>query len=302
MKFSVLDLFGRIDQSNRLVGIAERCGYYRYWVGEHHGGTQCSNPILVAQQMLLRTSRIRVGSGGAGVLYRSSLRLSEDACLVAATSPDRFDLGLTRGGLDEQRYCDALLDGRTPPNYASRIIEIYELLTNTLPDTHPLADHVCYGEVPPMWVLGVSEQAACLAASLGVGFCFSLHHVPSAVDSGRILAAYSNNFRARNHHFPEPRKILVVSGLVAQTADELRILKKDAEYALKSDGRNYSDVALNRWSEKVFVGLSTDWPQRITELADTFSVDEIMLLSLAAGDLFDINFRLFPTVISRLLE
>lgn len=266
LDLSILD-FGHAGAAVDLVAEADRLGYRRYWLGEHHSRWQCANPLLLGALLAATSEGIRIGSGGVCLDYQSPFRIAEDARLVEYLLPGRFDLGVTRGlGLPPDLRA-AILDGRPAPDrqrHAERLAELHGYLTGRLPAGHPLAGQALpLSPGPPLWVLGISPESARWAARHGAGFCFSLHHAPDARQGEEILREYQGSFQP-SPEFPEPAALVVVSLVWAETTAQAR---KEAEL--------FAKVGM--------VGTAAECAERIAETADRFGVGEVMVLDLFQG-------------------
>jgi luciferase family oxidoreductase group 1 len=213
MRLSILD-FGDIRAAADLLAEADRLGYERYWLGEHHTRWQCANPMLLGALLAAIGGGIRVGSGGVCLDYHSPYRVAEDARLIELVLPGRFDLGVTRGLTLRPELSAALLDGCVVDRrdqHPARLAELHGFLTGRLPAGHPLYGQDLHLEAgPPMWVLGVSEDAARWAGRHGTGFCFSLHHAPGGRDGRVVVDEYRRAF-VSSPEFAEPAAIVMVS-------------------------------------------------------------------------------------------
>src|ERR671933_1553347 len=87
-----------IRETLRLAEAAERLGYHRYWLAEHHStsGLAGSSPEVLIGQVAARTSRLRVGSGGVMLSHYSSLKVAEQFRMLETLFPGRIDLGIGR--------------------------------------------------------------------------------------------------------------------------------------------------------------------------------------------------------------
>jgi alkanesulfonate monooxygenase SsuD/methylene tetrahydromethanopterin reductase-like flavin-dependent oxidoreductase (luciferase family) len=213
MKLSILD-FGDVGAAAELLVEADRLGYERYWLGEHHTRWQCANPMLLGALLATISGGIRVGSGGVCLDYHSPYRIAEDARLIEFVLPGRFDLGVTRGLTLRPELSAALLDGGVADRrdqHPARLAELHGCLTGRLPADHPLYRQDLHLEAgPPMWVLGVSEDTARWAGRHGTGFCFSLHHAPGGRDGRVVVDEYRRAF-VPSPEFAEPAAIVMVS-------------------------------------------------------------------------------------------
>jgi luciferase family oxidoreductase group 1 len=161
-----------------LARLAERLGYHRFWVAEHHGmpGLGSVAPEVLAAFLLARTSRIRIGSGGVMLQHYAPYKVAEAFHLLAALAPGRVDLGVgkTPGGLP---FATRALRG-DGQDFAARLAELEGFLSASLPPDHPHAAAVAL-PVPPVpperILLGASAESAALAARHGWQFCYAGH-------------------------------------------------------------------------------------------------------------------------------
>lgn len=177
---------------------AERLGYRRYWLAEHHGSQTAASvaPEIVVAHLLAKTSRIRVGSGGVMLQHYSPFKVAETFKVLASLAPGRVDLGVGRapGGFPvTTRALQWLHDKSSKPNFARQLADLDAFLSGELPGGHPLAGAVA-SPVPPQSperiLLGGSPDSAELAAQLGWEFCYAGHFNDDPVNLERSLEAY----------------------------------------------------------------------------------------------------------------
>jgi len=159
---------------------AEKLGYHRLWVSEHHDTEKLagSSPEVLIAWLLARTSRLRIGSGGVMLQHYSPYKVAENFHLLAALAPDRVDIGIGKapGGLP---LSTKALRGHNTADSAPGFPAQLQQLTHYL--TH-LDDHLAGVEAralprppvaPQRFLLGASKESARLAASLGWNFVFA---------------------------------------------------------------------------------------------------------------------------------
>src|SRR5207237_2035608 len=102
-----------VQETLELAQAAERLGYHRYWLAEHHAtpGLAGSCPEVLIGQVATRTSRIRVGSGGVMLSHYSALKVAETFRMLETLFPGRIDLGIGRAPGSDQRTAWALAGG-----------------------------------------------------------------------------------------------------------------------------------------------------------------------------------------------
>lgn len=264
---SILD-FQHPGGAVALACAADEWGYRRYWLGEHHSPFQCANPLLLGSLLAGVTRRIRIGTGGVSLTYRNVLQVAEDARLVEFMMPGRFDLGITRGLMASGPVSDALLDGKDPRaggTYFDKARALHGLVTGRVEPGHPLAATPLYLESgPPLWILGLSPESACLAGRLGMGFCYSVHHSDAQADGVAVVSHYRDSF-IPSPEFAEPAVIVVVRCICAATEPEARAIAADL-------------VPPPVPSNETVLGGPKQCADRITEIATIFSTSEVMII------------------------
>jgi len=295
MRLSILD-FQTPAGALELAPAADRLGYHRYWLGEHHSQYQCANPLLLATVLAGLTGRIRVGTGGVCLSYNNAYRVAEDARLASYLFPGRLDLGVAPG----LGYPPALLaalsgtegeggeGGAAAPasSFEGRAAALHQYVTGRLPGGHPLAGTELYLEPgPPVWILGTSPASARLAARLGAGLCLSLHHSPSEAAARATAAEYAAAF-SPSPEFPEPATIAVVSGVCA---DETSVA---AAVAAEIAARAAAGGGPGTGGRPAFAGNPGDCAAALAGLARRLAVDELMILDFIAGQ-WDRRLRMY---------
>ncbi|MFF3763050.1 LLM class flavin-dependent oxidoreductase [Streptomyces sp. NPDC001922] len=245
---SVLDLAtvgsGRTATDALRAGVelargAERLGYHRFWVAEHHSmpGVASSSPAVILAHLAAHTERIRLGSGGVMLPNHAPLVIAEQFGTLEALAPGRIDLGLGRApGTDGAtaaalRRTDRLNEGAE--DFPQQLAELTRFLDDDFPDGHPYRRiHAVPGPVqgtvaggvqsparPPVWLLGSSGFSARLAGVLGLPFAFA-HHF-SAAHTIPALDLYRESFRP-SATLDEPYALIGVSALAAEDEKEAR--------------------------------------------------------------------------------
>ncbi|GGV73670.1 MULTISPECIES: LLM class flavin-dependent oxidoreductase [Streptomyces] len=222
-----------------LARLAERRGYHRYWVAEHHSmpGVASSSPAVILAHLAAHTERIRLGSGGVMLPNHAPLVVAEQFGTLEAMAPGRVDLGLGRApGTDGAtaaalRRADRLDEGAD--EFPQQLGELIRFLDDDFPDGHPYRRiHAVPGPVqgtspggvqsphrPPIWLLGSSGFSAQLAGMLGLPFAFA-HHF-SAQNTLPALELYRESFRP-SAVLDEPYALIGVSALAADEEREAR--------------------------------------------------------------------------------
>jgi luciferase family oxidoreductase group 1 len=223
--FSVLDLSpicqgGTAADSFRntldLARHAERWGYRRYWVAEHHSlpGIASAATAVVIAHVASGTSTIRVGAGGIMLPNHAPLVIAEQFGTLASLFPGRIDLGLGRAPGGDQRTARALrryLEGADRfPQDAQELMEYFQ------PGGPGNGVHAVPGEGldVPIYLLGSSDFSARLAAELGLPFAFASHFAPDFLHEA--LAIYRRHFKPSTM-LERPYALIGVNAFVAES-------------------------------------------------------------------------------------
>nr|WP_030908376.1 MsnO8 family LLM class oxidoreductase [Streptomyces sp. NRRL F-5126] len=221
-----------LRNSVALARTAERRGYLRHWIAEHHSmpGIASSSPAVILSHLAAHTDRIRLGSGGVMLPNHAPLVIAEQFGTLEALAPGRVDLGLGRApGTDGAtaaalRRSERLNEGAD--DFPQQLVELTRFLDDAFPDGHPYARiHAVPGPVqgptgrPPIWLLGSSGFSAQLAGALGLPFAFA-HHF-SAQNTVPALDLYRSSFRP-SEVLSEPYALIGVAALAAEDEAEAR--------------------------------------------------------------------------------
>jgi luciferase family oxidoreductase group 1 len=232
--FSVLDLSPIVQGGSAaralqctldLAQHAERWGYHRYWVAEHHNlpGIASAATAVVIAHVAAGTSRIRVGSGGIMLPNHSPLVIAEQFGTLESLFPGRIDLGLGRAPGGDQVTAAALRKKVGPGGADTFPADVRELLGYF----RPSAPGQLVRAVPgagldvPLYMLGSSDFGARLAAELGLPFAFASHFAPAYLHEA--LAVYRGEFRP-SPALARPHVIVGVNVFAAETDAEARRL------------------------------------------------------------------------------
>src|SRR4051812_47542196 len=153
-----------IEETLALARLADRLGYHRYWLAEHHAIAALADPCpeILAGQVAAATKRLRVGTGGVLMPYYSPLKVAEVFRMLEALFPGRIDLGLGRAPGGDLKTAHALSGGAysDAERFPEQVEELVGLLDGTLPASHPSSRIRVQPEVPTapqVWLLGSSD-------------------------------------------------------------------------------------------------------------------------------------------------
>jgi luciferase family oxidoreductase group 1 len=174
---------------------AERLGYRRYWLAEHHNlpGIASAATSVVIAHVAGGTSTIRVGSGGVMLPNHAPLVIAEQFGTLASLYPGRIDLGLGRAPGTDMRTAQALRRNMAGgDNFPQDVLELQSYFQPAEPGQTVRAVPGTGLDVP-IWLLGSSLYSAQLAAYLGLPFAFAAHFAPDALM--QALHLYRSQFR-----------------------------------------------------------------------------------------------------------
>jgi luciferase family oxidoreductase group 1 len=235
---SVLDLSpilqgGDAGQSLRnsldLARHAERLGFHRYWLAEHHNmpGIASAATSLVIGHVAAGTRTIRVGSGGIMLPNHAPLVIAEQFGTLAALFPGRIDLGIGRAPGTDQMTAHALrrtLAGDVD-RFPQDVIELMAYLAPAQPGQRLVATPGAGSQVP-VWILGSSTFGAQLAAMLGLPYAFASHFAPAQMREA--IAIYRARFKP-SEHLDKPYLMLGLSVVAAETDAEAKRLSSSSQ-------------------------------------------------------------------------
>ncbi|GGY17387.1 LLM class flavin-dependent oxidoreductase [Streptomyces djakartensis] len=335
---SVLDLVtvgaGRtasdaLRTSVELVRLAERRGFHRYWVAEHHSmpGVASSSPAVILAHLAAHTDRIRLGSGGVMLPNHAPLVIAEQFGTLEAMAPGRVDLGLGRApGTDGAtaaalRRTDRLNEGAD--DFPQQLAELTRFLDDDFPDGHPYRRiHAVPGPVqaagpggvqsphrPPVWLLGSSGFSARLAGALGLPFAFA-HHF-SARNTVPALDLYRESFQP-SAVLDEPYALIGVSALAADEEQEARRQVLAAALGMvrlrtgrpglvpspqEAEAYEFSPMErefVDSWNANVIHGTPDEVRSGLDDLAKRTGADELMITANAHGG--DVRVRSYELI------
>ena len=196
------DASAALANSIDLARTADRLGYHRYWLAEHHASPALAGvaPEALIGPIALATDRIRVGSGGIMLPHYSPFKVAETFAMLAALAPGRIDLGLGRAPGSDQRTAFALQRDRThriaATDFPDHVAELIAYLDGTMPVEHPFAalqtTMPAGGGAIEVWLLGSSPDSARWAGEMGLPYCIA-DFINS--EAGPLADLYRHSFR-----------------------------------------------------------------------------------------------------------
>ena len=210
-----------LRKSLDLAQHAERFGYKRYWVAEHHNMTGIASAAtsVVIGYLAGGTSTIRIGSGGIMLPNHSPLVIAEQFGTLESLYPGRIDLGLGRAPGTDSRTLQALRRSHVrADSFPEDVLELMLLLGDAKPG-QPVRAVPGTGTNVPVWILGSSTFGAELAATLGLPYAFASHFAPADLLSA--LDIYRRKFQP-SKQLDHPYAMAGVNVVAADTDEEAR--------------------------------------------------------------------------------
>ena len=207
---------------------AERWGYRRYWLAEHHNmtGIASAATALVISHVAAGTKSIRVGAGGIMLPNHSPMVIAEQFGTLETLYPGRIDLGLGRAPGTDQKTLRALRRGpASADNFPQDVVDVQALLGPVQPGQTVRAVPGA-GTRVPIWILGSSTFGAQLAAMLGLPYAFASHFAPDALLAA--LKVYRGGFKPSDS-LTKPLAVVAVNVIAADTDAEAQRLFTSAQ-------------------------------------------------------------------------
>lgn len=289
-----------IHNSLDLARQADRWGYTRYWVAEHHNtpGMACPAPEVMIGHIAGVTERIRVGSGGVMLPNHSPLHVAESFRLLEALHPGRVDLGIGRAPGTDGVTAFALRRGQVDANdFPNQLAELFAFAGDGFPDDHAyrsVSAEPAEVSLPPVWILGSSDFGAQVAAAYGLGFAFARHLNPRGAPDA--LRLYRDRFQP-SAMLTEPRTILTISAIAADSterAEELALSLglgvvrmrqgqhgklPSPEEAASHEWSDWEQDQLRRYRRAQVLGTADQVRDSIQIIVDETGADEVMLMT-----------------------
>jgi luciferase family oxidoreductase group 1 len=228
IRLSILDLAPVTEGSDaartfantvELARLAERLGYRRYWLAEHHnmpGIASAATAVLIGH-VAGATSTIRVGAGGVMLPNHAPLQVAEQFGTLACLYPGRIDLGLGRAPGTDQAAARALRRYyESAEEFPADVVELLRYFEPAQPG-QPVRAVPGAGVDVQAWILGSSLFGARLAAMLGLPYAFASHFAPAALEDA--LALYRREFRP-SPRLEQPHAMLALNVVVADSDAE----------------------------------------------------------------------------------
>lgn len=293
-----------------LARTADRRGFHRFWMSEHHGmgATSVSSPPLMIARLIAETARVRLGAGGVMLPNHAPLLVAEQFGMLDAMAPGRIDLGLGRAPGTDGATAAALRRGvDANDGFPQQVLELLGFLSDEFPPGHPYRTvHAVPGPWqaaqnrviapstgPEVWMLGSSPYSARLAAHLGRPYAFALQFGDADID--RAMRIYREEFQP-SESLSEPHTLVSVPVAISDDPVEakrqastsamamLRMFRREGYLLLPPDEvQAFSATPQERQVLDAFVGGSfhgtpATVAERLESLHERTGIDEVMLV------------------------
>ncbi|MGG1513937.1 LLM class flavin-dependent oxidoreductase [Paenibacillus oryzisoli] len=293
-----------VQQTVQLAQLADRLGYTRFWVSEHHNsqGLAGSSPEVLLSTLAARTSRIRLGSGGVLLPHYSAYKVAENFRMLEALYPGRIDLGIGRAPGGTPHTAKALRGAEANlfeglERFPAQIADLVGFLTDTIDSGHvfegiratPLVE-----SMPQMWLLGSTGQSGVYASQVGAAFCFA--HFINGAGGQQAVRSYRTSFQPSALNVV-PQATVCIYVLCAETTAEaeeqatsidLRILQMEkGEFTGVKSPKEAAAYVYSDWDQtrirdnrsRMIIGNPAQVRDGLRRVADSYGVDEVMVVT-----------------------
>ncbi|EMR05996.1 Limonene 1,2-monooxygenase [Bhargavaea cecembensis DSE10] len=282
---------------------AEKMGYKRFWVSEHHHVRSIagSSPEMLMMHLADSTEHIRIGSGGVMLPHYSPYKVAENFRVLEALHPNRIDLGIGRS--PSYRLVNRAMNESKGKrlSYEQQIEDIRHFLSE------PKANHrfkdltamPVIETVPEMWLLGTGQGSAAIAAGQGMAYAFA--HLGKPEGGLEAVSHYRNHFNP-SPLLSSPKVMISVFAVVAETAEKAESLAKAFDLWLLSVessspppyypavetalARGFSALErekIRHNRKRMFIGTPVHVAEEIKKTASTYHADEVTIVPNVYG-------------------
>lgn len=289
-------------ETTELAQLAEKLGYQRFWVSEHHNTASLagSAPEILIAHLANHTQKIRLGSGGIMLPNHSALKVAENFRLLESLYPGRIDLGLGRApGTD--RYTASLLNPSNTFNekeFTQQLVDLRHYLNDTgIPGPKqtkvqaiPRAE-----TVPALWMLSSSGQSGVFAAHFGMGFSFA--HFINPLGGPHMVHMYKTHFEA-SESLKTPQANVAIFVMCADTEEKAAQMQAEMDVRLLQIEKGartgmlpFAEINKQEFSEeeqeritfnrqRMLAGTPQQLKPKLEQLAASYGVDEIVAITI----------------------
>ncbi|MBN8877987.1 MAG: LLM class flavin-dependent oxidoreductase [Chitinophagaceae bacterium] len=292
-----------LRESIELVKLADRKGFTRYWLSEHHNSITLAGaaPEVFIARLGGETSRIRLGSGGIMLPNHSALKVAENFRLLEALYPHRIDLGIGRAPGGDRATSQLLNPSNTfdPQEYIQQIRELQDFFSET-PSPNNLNGKIkaipSIQSSPALWALTSSGESAYIAAHFGMGLSYAQFINP--IGGPEAIRLYKERFKP-SADLPSPVTNVGIFAFCSEDEQKLEQARAMYDYRLLSFEKGnyqqlyaYEDIKdhvhtpadlqrLEYHRQRYFIGTPAELKIKFEELATSFQTDEIVVATFA---------------------
>ncbi|TGE18883.1 LLM class flavin-dependent oxidoreductase [Hymenobacter elongatus] len=291
-----------ILETIELAQLADRLGYTRYWVSEHHNTATLagSTPEVLMAHLAGVTQRIRIGSGGVMLPHYSALKVAENFRMLETLFPGRIDLGIGRAPGSDRLTASVLNPSNTftESDFIEQLMDLSRYLTDTAePDSiqEKVKASPQGASVPEPWILSSSGQSGLFAAYLGMAFTFA--HFINPVGGPQMVRLYKDRFKP-SVHLRQPLASAAIFVLCAEDEEKARQLHESLALQLLRLERGertpmppYDEIKDYQYSAAEQERLTYNWQRivsgtpdqlkvQLTALAQQYGVDEVVAVTI----------------------
>jgi luciferase family oxidoreductase group 1 len=288
-----------LQETIRLAKLADRLGYSRYWLSEHHNTSTLAgaSPEILIARLAAETTDIRIGSGGIMLPNHSTLKVAEDFRLLEALYPGRIDLGLGRAPGGDRLTAQLLNPTNTfdPQEYIHQIRDLYAFLSDTPAPGNFEGKIRAIPRIdtqPELWMLTSSGESAFLAAHFGMALCYAQFINP--IGGAAAVRAYRERFKP-SATLDEPKASVGVFAFCSDDPQKVEQTQALIDYRLLGFEKGQYDeiptyAAASAYSytpgewqrvlhnrKRTVIGNPKQMQEKLVGLADEFDVDEIVI-------------------------
>jgi luciferase family oxidoreductase group 1 len=303
--FTTADAF---HNTIELAQLADRLGFERYWIAEHHatGAFASPAPEIMIARVAAETSHIRVGSGGVMLPHYSSMKVAETFRVLHALYPSRIDLGIGRapGGSPLDSFALRRDRSAQPPedDFPKQLLELIAFLHASFRPDHAFSRielSPAMPGAPEVWLLGSSMWSAAAAAQLGLPYAFAHFIDPSHTRAA--IEYYRTHFKPSNE-LTAPLAILGIGAICAPTDAEadrmassvrlfVRRMREGARGPIPTPEDALAQLGPGPLPDDVMARETGEWPRAIVgtpghvrdtlvDIASVLHLDEVMLVTV----------------------